>query len=222
MSDDSQTKKKGEPDNIAIARITMRQAVMVALITTMGAVVTGYIASGGCKKDQVKDEKISSINESPGSNTSGTSNTGANSNTGTSSSNTTSSGETGKYPVSESQNNYITGNLQFCLNIAENGIAQDPNTYFSISPQGGYIKFLTSTSGLIGVNKVTYEIYSTDSGNEVLFDSFAQDVQPDWSVFWYSYTFYNPGIYRVYVFRENPVSLSMELITSNDVTISLN
>lgn len=96
-------------------------------------------------------------------------------------------------------------NLYFCEGVDDDGYAVNSSSSFNIADDGGYLYFLIRMgSKSVNCKEVLYDIYRVEPGGKETFENTVyQDVKPSWAWFWKKITFYDPGIYKVYVYDED-------------------
>ncbi len=105
--------------------------------------------------------------------------------------------------------------LYFCESVSSDGYPQGESTVFTIPSAGGYLSVLVRLPYTVDVYSVRYEIYKSDGyGNESYVNTIYQDTEKNWEWFWKQVTFYETGVYNVYVYDTNNY-----LLTSGSVRI---
>ena len=95
--------------------------------------------------------------------------------------------------------------LYFCEGVDDDGYAVNSSSSFTIPDDGGYLYFLVRMGNKsIDCNEVLFDIYKIESGGKETFENtIYQDVKPSWTWFWKKITFYDPGLYKVYVYDQD-------------------
>ena len=105
--------------------------------------------------------------------------------------------------------------LFFCEAVDKNGNAVNESNSFVIGPNGGYFDFLVKVPYDLKSYYVNYDIYEIkEDGTEHFNNTIRQDAQPEWQFFWKEVTFYDPGIFKIYVYDDDDY-----LITSSVVKV---
>lgn len=92
--------------------------------------------------------------------------------------------------------------LKFCVEAAKGAVCLNPSTEFDISKEGGTISLFVQPEDSIGTAKVLYRIYFMDAyGNEKEINTITQVTEPGWTYAWQDVVFYDPGTYKVNVYR---------------------
>ncbi len=111
--------------------------------------------------------------------------------------------------------NSVAQSLHFCEAVDEDGYAINESNTFLIGNDGGYFDLLVRLPYELKSYYVNYDIYEVKAdGSEQFNLTIRQDAQPDWEFFWKEMTFYNEGIFKVYVYDDNDY-----LITSSIVNV---
>jgi len=93
--------------------------------------------------------------------------------------------------------------LYFCEDVDEDGYPIDESDVFTISTKGSYLDFLVRLDDEVNAREVYYKIYKYEDGDEVYDNTIYQDVKPNWVWFWKQITFYDDGVYNIYVYDED-------------------
>lgn len=92
--------------------------------------------------------------------------------------------------------------LKFCVEAGKDGNCKSKSTDFTISSAGGTITFMLKNDKGLSVSKVAYKIYRlTEDGKENYNTTIEQDVQGNWNYAWEEAVFYDPGTYKVMVYK---------------------
>jgi hypothetical protein len=92
--------------------------------------------------------------------------------------------------------------LKFCVEAAKGAVCLHPSTEFDITKDGGTISLFVKPEDSIGTTQLLYRIYFMDEfGNEKEVNSISQTTKPNWSYAWQDVVFYDPGTYKVKVYR---------------------
>lgn len=97
---------------------------------------------------------------------------------------------------------FAQSTLKFCVEAAKGAVCLHPSTEFDISKEGGTISLFVQPEDSIGTTKVLYRIYFMDTyGNEKEINTITQATEPGWTYAWQDVVFYDPGTYKVNVYR---------------------
>jgi len=91
--------------------------------------------------------------------------------------------------------------LTFCEGVDDNGSPTNPSEVFNIPSDGGYFFFLVTLPYAINCTSISYKLYKVDdSGDETYSTTISQDdMNSTWTWFYKKVTFYETGVYKVYV-----------------------
>lgn len=93
--------------------------------------------------------------------------------------------------------------LKFCVEAGKGDSCLHPTTEFDVSKDGGTVSLFVKPEDSIGVAKLVYRIYFVDAyANEKEVQTIEQSTQPEWTYAWQDVVFYDPGTYKVKVFRK--------------------
>jgi hypothetical protein len=95
--------------------------------------------------------------------------------------------------------------LTFCVEVGQGDQCIRPTTEFDIDDDGGTISLLVKPEDSIQATTLRYKIYYIDNyGNEQWSNTIEQHTQPGWTYAWQDIVFYDPGTYKIKVYRVLP------------------
>lgn len=93
--------------------------------------------------------------------------------------------------------------LVFCEKVAANGTPTNYSSHFAISSKGGTVQLLVKAPKILDCNNATVDVFMADEKyHEVFENTIKVSVQPTWSWFTQSLSFYKAGTYVVYAYDE--------------------
>ena len=97
---------------------------------------------------------------------------------------------------------YSQYSMQFCVQVSKADSCIKRANEFDITSQGGTISMLVKADDSLGTQELRYKIYFLDNyGNEEFTQTINQKTGTDWTYAWQDVVFYDPGMYKVKVFR---------------------
>ncbi|MCW5907061.1 MAG: hypothetical protein KIS94_04325 [Chitinophagales bacterium] len=95
--------------------------------------------------------------------------------------------------------------LTFCVEVGKGDSCIRPTTEFDIDDDGGTISMLVKPEDSVQTTILRYKIYYIDNyGNEQWSNTIEQITNPSWTFAWQDVVFYDPGTYKIKVYRTLP------------------
>lgn len=103
----------------------------------------------------------------------------------------------------------VSQSLYFCEGVDDDGYPEGESSSFTIGRNGSYLYVLVRLDYPCMSKEVYFYIYKVDSrGKETYDNTITMDTDEDWTWFWQKITFYDAGIYNVYVYDDLDYSLA--------------